>query len=157
MGNLRSIPADFGREAEDTLGRLSISCRANTKSHGHLLTIRVASWTNLHVFRLWEETRTGTTCKLCTERRQSAGRFEPRKFLLWGDGANYYDIVPPNLWIMLFKRVHLQGAVIWLWKNNWQNKSRIIVRYQKGLEKRKRNWERIFYFRSIKTNFYFLL
>lgn len=44
-----------------------------------------------------------------------------------------------ELWIMLFKMISLQDAIIWLWKINRQNKSRIVVEYHKNLggEKRK--------------------
>lgn len=80
-GKLKPIPTDW--EAGYTFDRSPIYHMANTDTGSHT----VASWPNLHVFKLCEKTRvnpkkthTGTG-----KGPQSAANF---KLLLWGNSAN---------------------------------------------------------------------
>lgn len=54
--------------------------------------ISVASWPNLKIFVLWDETKLPEETQAGKEKTCN---LEPRSFLLWGDSDNHYNTTPP--------------------------------------------------------------
>lgn len=56
----------------------------------------LGSWTNLHVFGLWEKTGAPGE-NLHRHSEENIGRLDPWNFMRWSDSANQRATMPPSL------------------------------------------------------------